>query len=280
MENNVSKSNYSGTAAATSREIYEAKAGLEAAARVGKNPHLKGVVHEILIRDSMNANPANIVCGKKAVLSQSTTAVRDDILTMQGGKVIGRIQAKDTPSAIAKTVKQVQNKHYTGTKLVGTKETATAYAESVSKAADKGVKITQKMSSSKISSSDTARIAQKTLGSAAGKLTVKAVAKVAGSSFIVGGAVSGGIETISSAKKYHDGDIDGGEFVKNVAKETVGGGISAAAGSAAATAVAAGAATVLATTTAPLWIGPALGIAAATGVSIGVKKIWDKIVRR
>ncbi len=278
MEKNKTN-NYAGAASTAAREVYEAKAGLEAAARVGKNPQIKGVIHEVLVKDSFNANPANIINGKQAVLSQSTTAIRDDVLIKQGGKIVGRMQLKDTPASIAKTVEQVKSGHYAGTKLVGTKETVNAYSNAVSKAVDKGVKITQKMSSSKVSSADTARIAGKTIGTTAGKLTAGTLAKAAGSSGAVGAAISGGIEVISSAKKYHDGDIDGGEFVKNVAKETAGGGLSAAAGSVAATAVATGAATVLAATTAPLWVAPALGVAAATAVGYGVKKVWDFFVK-
>lgn len=277
MENN--KTNYTGAAVEVVKDIYETKVGLEAAARVGKNPQLKGVIHEVLVKDSFNANPANIINGKEAALSQSTTAVRDDILIKQGGKIIGRMQLKDTPASIAKTVDQVKSGHYAGTKLVGTKETVNAYTNAVSKAADKGVKITQKMSSSKVSSADTARIAGKALGTSAGKLTAGTIAKAAGSSGAVGAAISGGVEVISSAKKYHNGEIDGGEFVKNVAKETAGGGLSAAAGSVAATAVATGAATVLAATTAPLWFAPAAGVVAATVVGSAVKKAWDFFVK-
>ncbi len=279
MENKTRNTNYTGVASTAAREVYEAKAGLEAAARVGKNPQLKGVIHEVLVKDSINANPLNIINGRQAVLSRSTTAIRDDILIKQGGKIVGRMQLKDTPASIAKTIEQVKDGHYAGTRLIGTKETVEAYTKAAAKAADKGAKITQKMTSSKISSADTARIAGKTLGTTAGKLTAGTLAKAAGSSGSVGAAISGGLEVISSAKKYHDGDIDGGEFMKNVAKETVGGGISAAAGSVAATAVATGAATILAATTAPLWVAPALGVTAATAVCAGVKKVWDFFVK-
>ena len=36
----------SGVATAAGREIFEAKSGIEAAMRAGKNPNLKGIVHE------------------------------------------------------------------------------------------------------------------------------------------------------------------------------------------------------------------------------------------
>ena len=74
-----------------------------------------------------------------------------------------------------------------------------------------------------------------------------------------------------------DGEIDGGEFVGNVAKETVGGGLSAAGGSVAATAAATGAATLLATTAAPVWVPAAVGIGAAVAVGSAIKGLWDCI---
>ena len=45
--------NETGAAMAASRSAYEAKVGVEAVLRSGgKNPQLKGVVHEILYRDA------------------------------------------------------------------------------------------------------------------------------------------------------------------------------------------------------------------------------------
>jgi len=270
-------SNNSGTGTACVREVYEAKAGLEAAARVGRNQNLKGVVHEVIARDVYNADPHRLIDGTKAVLSKSTTAVRDDILLMKNGTVVGRWQLKDTAKSINTTVKQVKEGHYVGTVLKGTKETAQAYGQAVERAASNGVKVTQKMSSTGISSQDTARIATKTLGNSAGKLTSACVGKAAVTSGVSGAAVSAGIEVISSGVKLAKGEIDGGEFVGNVAKETVGGGLAAAGGSAAATAVATGAATLLATTTAPLWVAPAIGVGAAVAAGSVIKGIWDSI---
>lgn len=47
------KSRQAGTATAAGRSVYESKVGIEAVARSGgKNPQLKGVVHEIMYRDT------------------------------------------------------------------------------------------------------------------------------------------------------------------------------------------------------------------------------------
>lgn len=154
------KMSQSGATTAAGRMAYEGKVGVEAVVRSGgKNPQLKGVVHEILYRDSITMAPDNLIHGTKGALSKSATAIRDDVLTMQGGKVIGRAQLKDTVSSINKTVKQASSGKYAGTNLMGTKETAAAYNSCVDKLVAAGKQAPQKMTSTGISSSDTARIA-------------------------------------------------------------------------------------------------------------------------
>ena len=229
-----------GTAAAASRSAYEAKVGTEAVLRSGgKNPQLKGVVHEILYRDSITMDPKNLVSGTKGVLSKSATAIRDDVLTMRGGSVVGRAQLKDTVSGIEKTVRQAADGKYARTSLMGTKETVKAYNQAAARMAKNGTAVTQKMTSTGISSADTSRIAAQTIG---GAVKAASVARAAVTSGGVGAAISGGIEAVVSGVKLAKGEISGGEFAGNVAKETVGGGLSAAAGTAAATVAAAGAA--------------------------------------
>lgn len=272
----MSKNN-SGAAVAFSREVFEGKVGMEALNRAGRNPNLKGIVHEVAVKDLYNLSPERLVDGTRATLSKSATAVRDDLLIMKDGSVVGRMQLKDTAQSIGKTISQVKDGHYARTALKGTPETVKAYNQAVQSAAKNGVNITQKMSSTGVSSSDTARIASKTIGNTAGKLTASSLGKVAASSGAAGAVISGGIEVVSSAIKLSQGEIDGGEFVGNVAKETVGGGLSAAGGSVAATAAATGAATLLAATSAPVWVPAAVGIGAAVAVGSAIKSFWDSI---
>lgn len=245
-----------GTITVAGRGIAEGRVGVEAVTRVGRNPQVKGVVHEVLYRDLQNASAKNVVNGTKAVLTKSTTAVRDDILMKQGTSIVGRAQLKDTPKAIAKTVSQVRSGHYAGTNLMGTTETVAAYNKAVANAAKNGVKITQQMTDTGISSLDTGRIATQTIGQAAGKL-------------------SGGIEAVGSGIKLANGEIDGEEFAVNVARETVTGAASAAAASTAFSVVSAGAATALATTTAPLWLPAAAGVAVSMAVGGIAKNLLD-----
>jgi len=153
--------------------------------------------------------PSNIINNCKTIFYKSPTAVRDDLITKNAAnKIVERMQLKDTPASISKTVSQVKNGHYKGTNLMGTKETVKAFND----VAKNNTSITPKMTSTGVSSKDTARIATKTIGSQAGKLSASAVGKAA-SSGAVGAAISGGIEVISSGIQLANGEIDGGEFM-------------------------------------------------------------------
>ena len=213
-----------------------------------------------------------MVSGTKGVLSKSVTAVRDDVLTMRGGTVVGRAQLKDTLNSVEHTVRQVASGKYTGTNLMGTKETVKAYNTAVARMAERGTVVTQKMTSTGISTADTSRIAAQTVG---GPLQAVTVAQAALTSSGVGAVLSGGMEAVISAVKLANDEIDGEEFAGNVVRETVGGGISAAAGTAAATVVGTGAAAALASVSAPLWVPGAIAVGAAVAVGSGIKALWD-----
>ena len=126
-----------------------------------------------------------------------------------------------------------------------------------------------------ISSLDTGRIATQTIGQAAGKLSGAALTKMTASTGVAGGLLSGGIEAVGSGIKLANGEIDGEEFAGNVARETVTGAASAAVASTAFSVVSAGAATALATTTAPLWLPAAAGVAVSMAVGGIAKNLLD-----
>lgn len=269
------KNHQAGAAAAAGRSAYETKVGVEAVVRSGgKNPQLKGVVHEILYRDSLTMAPKNLASGAKGALSKSVTAVRDDVLLKQGGSVVGRAQLKDAVASADKVARQAASGKYAGTKLMGTKETVAAYEKAAANLAKNGTKVTQKMTSTGISSADTSRIAAQTIG---GSLKAAQLGKAALASSGTGAALSGVIEAVSSGVKLAKGEIDGGEFAANVAQEALGGGFAAAGGTAAATAVSIGAATLLAGTTAPLWLPGAVGVGAAVAAGSVIKSAWDGV---
>ena len=274
--NKEQRTNQSGTVVATAREIFEGVSGVEAVVRDGRNPQIKGVIHETMYKNAYNASPKRLVDGTQAVLSKSKTAIRDDVLIMKDGDIVKRLQLKDTSNSIGKTLDQVASGHYKGTNLMGTKETTVAYKNALSKSTKT---ITQQMKSSGISSNDTARVATKTIGTQAGNLTANSMKSLAKSSAKGGALISGAVETVVSGKKMLDGEIDGKEFVSNVAKETVSGGISSVAASTAGTLASTATATVLATLapTAPLWIAPAIGISAAIAFGSGIKRFCDNL---
>ena len=102
------KSNPATTIAAV-KQIHDGSVAARAIKRAGKNKNLKGHIFEILTRDQYNLNPKNIAQGREAVLTNSPTAIRDDIIIKQGKKIVGRMQLKDTPKGINDTVKRVSS---------------------------------------------------------------------------------------------------------------------------------------------------------------------------
>lgn len=267
-----------GAGMSAAQKAYESSVGARALKRAGRNPQLKGIVHEMMFMDKQNLKPSNLLSGTTARLSKSPTAIRDDVLLMKNGNVMKRMQLKDTPNSISTTIKQVASGKYSRTSLMGTKETFKRYGKSSVSMAAKGKPITQKMTSTGISSSDTSRIANQVLGK---KIPGRELIRSSGNVGIKGAALSGAIELFSAGKDYAKGNITGGEAAVRVAKETVGGGISSAAGSAAGTAASIGTAAALAAITVPpvvTAIAPGVAaVSASLGVGVIVKKGCDKI---
>ncbi len=214
-----------GKEAAIAQETYEAKVGREMLERCGKNKNGKGVVHEILYRDKLNVDPKNIITGKRAKLAKSPTAVRDDILVTKDGKIVERIQLKDTEKSVQHTVKQGATQKYRGTKLKGTIETDKAYAKAAQQRKASGKGEIQKMTSTGISSNDTSRIADKALGKGPTFKGTMAGAKTAG---ISGGIVSGLVSVGSDL--LDDKPHDCGEIISDAGKSSASGYVSGAAG--------------------------------------------------
>lgn len=283
MNNENKGNNIINIAAVTLKESYEGKVALEALKRVGNNKNIKGVVHEIMFKDKNNLK--NLFSSTKTVLTSSTNAVRDDVIIKSAGKIIGRSQLKDTAGCINNTIRQVASGKYRGTVLMGTKETTDLF----NKAANLK-NVTQKMTSTGISSAETARIGSKALGTVPSCNSL--IAGVKNSSYM-GGAISGGVEAISSLSDLVDGKISGGEYVGKVAKETIGGGISSAAATTASSLATMGASSVI-TTLATTGVGStvgataigaaaitaapvAIGAVAAIGVGALVKDLFDEI---
>ena len=224
----------------TAKEIYEGKVIHEALSRAGKNPHLKGHIHEILIKDKMNSNPINVLKGKKAVLTKNPNATSSDIVVKKAGKIIERIQAKDTTSSggVYKTVKQIKNGQYRNSKVLATEETTTKLSQAL-----KNKNIPKPVQSSGLKTETTTRMAVKA-GAGAGKnvgnavkssFTSGAVSSAAKAGGAYGAIAGAGISTVSGIIDLVNGDKEFEEVAVDVVKNTAKGGISGAAAAGAAT---------------------------------------------
>lgn len=259
-----------GAGISATKQLYEANVAKRALNRAGKNKNLKGHINELLTVDQLNRKPGNILKGKKAVLTKSPIAVRDDIVLKQNGKIIGRMQLKDTTSkgGIKKTVKQVEQHHYKGTKLVGTKETTQMYAKEL----EKNDNIKQKMYSNGISSNQTELIAKKALGEGGNKTTSKII-KESSKTGLNSAVITAGVETIKNVPEVKNGNKTVKGAIGTVANETAINAASAAAGDATATAV-----TIAISAAAPVAasVAPIVGTAAGVGASMAT----DKVIRK
>ena len=237
--------NMTGTVA---KEGYEASVGARALARAGKCPNLKGHVHEQIFCDKFNMNPRNILEGNHAQLTKSTTAKMKDVVVLnKKGQVVKHFQLKDTTSSsgVAKTSKQIIEKHYGKTKVMGTEETAKKVADKIAN------KTNQKIHSTNISTKTTTRIADKALGKMPTAAALRSAAKSGG----VSGAVFGaGIEAVSSVIDVVDGKKDVDDAVIDIAGAGIKGGVTGAASAAAGSAAAGAAGAAVAAVTGTPWI--------------------------
>lgn len=125
-------------------------------------------------------------------LTKSPTAKQVDAVTMKGGKVLERIQYKDTTSisGINKTLKQVENGKYNQVQLRGTKETTEQFNRL---AEEYGIK--KRMISTDISSKTTKRIGDKFTKQSPKLVSVGDAVK---SSTKVAAGLTAGIEIVKS----------------------------------------------------------------------------------
>lgn len=228
----MSKSNIAIIGGKTS---YEGSVIMRAMDRAGHNPHLKGHIHEILVKDAHNLK--NVFNGASTDLTKSTTAKCVDLVTTKGGKVIGRMQLKDTlsQSSVDKIVKQVADGKYRSVKLVGTEESVEKVNLALKKAG-----LSKRMVSSGVSSKNTTSLAQRAGATGSGTLG-GAVFSAAKSGGVAGAAICGGIAIIKGANGLMNGTKTVEEVAVSVGGAALKGGVTGAGASAAA--VGAGAAT-------------------------------------
>ena len=112
------------------QNVYEGSVNSRVVERVGNlaPSQSKGIAHEILYADKLNITRPELGVTK---LSTKTNAVRDDLVSVKDGVVKYRAQLKDTvsPAGVKKTLNQGVSGKYSGTNLMGTKETTEFYNE-------------------------------------------------------------------------------------------------------------------------------------------------------
>lgn len=209
---------------------YQGSVAQRAVQRAGHCKNLKGHIFEICYQDKMNMNPKNVITGKRAYLTKSPNAVRDDIIVKQNGKVIKRFQCKDTSSVSGArdTAKRIQSGQYSRTNVVGTSETS----ETVNSVLEKGdSKTSTRVRNSKISSKTTELIACQANGANPLK-HMDLIGRHARQIAISAAAVGGGVSVIKNGREILAGIQDLDEGLTHIAADTGKVATSAAIGSA------------------------------------------------
>lgn len=149
----------------TQRQIYEGTVVNRMNGRCGVTPKgAKGIALEIMDVDKQNVKDA-LNLNRRTQMTKQANAPQLDAVTIEKGKVVKRIQYKDTASStgLNKTLNQVADSKYSQATLRGTKETAEAFN---AKAPGRG--INKYMESTGISTKDTTRVADKYLATSKG----------------------------------------------------------------------------------------------------------------
>ena len=251
-----------GIGAEVAREGYEASVMYRMAGRAGSHT-VKGApgnALEIMANDKRNLSNV-FKPGTVTKLTKSSTTTQVDAVTMRGGKVVERIQYKDTvsPSGVRKTLDQVSSGKYQGAQLYGTIEAAEKY-----NAAAKAKGVTKTMKSTGISHNTTKRVGD--------KFTKQPIKAASLGDAVKGSAVSSvgitaGMEVV---KSIANGDSVG-ECTGHVVSKSAESALSAVAATAAAETTASVATTLLATSAIPV-AGPLIagaGAAILAGMAVG-----------
>lgn len=272
----VGKSN-AGLSAVVSKTAYEGTVIARAMERAGRNPHLKGHIHEVMVKDARNARNLLTLNGASTELTKSTTAGTVDLVTTKGGKVIERLQVKDVTSqaGINKLVKQCADGKYRSAQLVGSEESAQAFNKAAEKAG-----ISKRMTSTGVSSKSTESLAQRAGATGSGSLG-SAMGQAAKAGGAAGAIIGGGVAAVKGCIDLINGRADAVEVAGVVVKASAKGGVSGAAAGAAGTATGAGAIAAVSalgmTGMAATAVTIGAPLAVAFGVGYAVSEIFDCI---
>lgn len=264
---------------------YQWSVAQRALQRAGHCKNLKGHVLEICYKDRFNADVRNIAAGRRAYLTKSPIAVRDDIVVKQGGCIVKRFQCKDTPSSagVQDTVKRIREGQYSRTNVVGTTETADAVNRSLKNGK---TKTATRVQDSGVSSKTTELIACQANGANPFK-HLGAVGHYAGNMAKGGAIVGGAASIVKNGNDVLKGRQDADEAVMGVVCDTGKSAASAAVAGAVDVSVTMAVAMVPPLAPAAKPIGAAAGMAAGfatntvfKGVEKRIDRHIDKVVER
>ena len=269
----IIRKNVAGHSAVASKTAYEGTVIARAMERAGHNPHLKGHIHEILVKDARNARNFLTMNGASTELTKSTTAGTVDLVTTKGGKVIERLQVKDvtSQSGIDKLVKQCADGKYRSAKLVGSEESAQAFNKAAEKAG-----ISKRMTSTGVSSKRTTSLAQRAGATGSGSLG-SAMSQAAKAGGAAGAIIGGGFAAVKGCIDLVDGQADVVEVAGTVVKASAKGGVSGAAAGAAATATGAGAVAAVSALGMTGMAATAVTVGAPLAVAVGVGYVASEV---
>ena len=268
MANNKNEGKNVGIMTEVAREGYEGSVMARMAGRAGAYSPKGAAGNALEIMANDKANLSNILKPDTVTkLTKSSTATQVDAVTTKAGKVVERIQYKDTvsPAGVQKTLNQVKAGKYQQAQLRGTIEATEKY-----NAAAKASGVSKTMKSTGISHDTTQRVGDKFT-----KQPIKAASlgdAVKGST-----AVAVGLTTaIEVGKSIANGDSVG-ECTSHVVSKGAESALSAAAATVAAEATAGAVGGLLATSAIPV-AGPVIaGIGAALLVGNAVGELTDGI---
>ena len=244
------------------REGYEASVVHRMTGRAGAKPPKgsPGIALEIMATDKRNMKDL-LKPDTVTKLTKSSTATQVDAVTTKSGKVIERIQYKDTvsPSGVRKTVNQVKSGKYQQAQLWGTKEAAKQYNDMA-----KAEGISKRMHSTGISHNSTQRVGDKFT-----KQPIKAASL--GDAVKNSTAIAVGITAATEVVKSVANGDSVGECTANVVSK----GVESAVTASAAAVVGEVAGSIAAVTSAPAVVPAAIGIGAATIAAKVVGEVTD-----
>ena len=207
-------SSTAGARLAQARETAWDYMGQLAVERVGRGPQLKGVIHEVAIREKRNLTLDALLSGQSTNVTRSANAKTVDLVTIRNGRVVERLQAKDciSDSCVRKVQDRVANGQYRTARLVGTRETVGKF---------KASGVAKRVESSGVSSRATTRAADNAGAKVPNRNLLLNngldIAGCAGRAGVSGAALAAAGEALGSLRELRTGQINGGEYAGRVA---------------------------------------------------------------